>query len=82
MAGQIVNLLENLAQAVEQGGDDSALSGLRQEIGSLEASLADPRLPAANDPEGTASPSRLTWVQLAKTIAEICAMTLALEMTT
>ncbi len=62
-------LLKSLAQAIEQGGDGPAQAELKQQLAALEEEA----------PPSHASPAtELVWTQLAKGIAEIRAMTLAL----
>ena len=78
---QISDLLEKLAQVIEQGCADADIAGLTEELKKLESEDASIEISPANDPGQTSSPENLTWVQLAKTIAEIRAMTLALKMT-
>jgi len=81
LAGKIGDALEKLARLIETGCTDADIAGVADELEKLEGEYARTEISPANDPTRTASPENLTWVQLAKTIAEIRAMTLALKMT-
>jgi uncharacterized membrane protein YccC len=79
--GDILNGLESLARAIEQDGGESeataAAAELAENLGKLDGALAPP--PLAVSRATTASATDLIWNQLARSIAEIRAMTLALE---
>ncbi len=68
---QIGDALKNLARVIETGCTEADVAQVTMELEKLESEYAGAEI----------SPANLTWVQLAKTIAEIRAMTLALKMT-
>lgn len=80
IVNQISTALENLAKVIESGSEDSAVAELTKELGKLEGEFSSAHIFAVNDPNPMTSPASLTWVELAKTIAEIRAMTMALKM--
>jgi uncharacterized membrane protein YccC len=78
---KISAVLEHLAQVIEQGCPESAVASVTAELEKLETEFTGASNPAGVAVNGATSPENLTWIQLAKTIAEIRAMTLALKMT-
>jgi hypothetical protein len=78
---QISEVLESLGRAIENGYQDSATAGLAVNLGRLEAAFAGADLGSARRPDPMSSPDNLIWSQLAKTIAEIRVMALALNAT-
>ena len=78
---KIGDALEKLARVIEAGCAEADVDEVADELEKLEGEYARAEISPTNDPRRLASPGNLAWVQLAKTIAEIRAMTLALKMT-
>ncbi len=78
---EIGDALEKLARVIEQGCSEADIAELTEELKKLEGEDAGAQVSPKSAPGQVASPENLTWIQLAKTIAEIRAMTLALKMT-
>ncbi len=75
------DLLERMAHVIDAGCNDTAVDALTAELGKLVSEFAhSDALAGFSAHPGTASSAELIWVQLAKTNAEIRAMTLALKM--
>lgn len=77
---QINNTLESLAHAIESGLQDSAIAELTSNLRQLESVVANANVDASKELGLTPSPEKLIWTQIAKTVAEIQAMVLALDM--
>lgn len=74
------DLLDRMAQVVESGCEEPAVDTLTGELEKLEAGFGRANILAAHGSEIMNSPTGLAGVQIAKTIAELRAMTLALKM--
>ena len=76
----IADLLDRMAKVVQTGCEPSAVEGLRADLGTLEADFARAQLPAENAVPAPTLPAMLVRATLAKTVAELAAMTLALRL--
>jgi uncharacterized membrane protein YccC len=78
LAVEIADVLETLAQAIEQDGTGPAAAELAPRLGALENLLATAPLSAPTTASSWSS-TDLIWIHLAKSIAEIRAMGLVLD---
>jgi len=74
------NLLERLAHTVESGCENAAVNALTADLAKLEKDLNQADHTGVQGMALMTTSAGLIWVQLAKTIAELRAMTLALKM--
>ena len=81
VATQLSAILEILARVFESDCQDSLVNELNTALEMLEGNFAAAHIFAMNDSQLMGSPSGLVWVQLAKMIAELRAVMLALKMT-
>jgi uncharacterized membrane protein YccC len=76
------DLLEQMAQVIEDGCEKTAVAKLEAGVTKLEFDYAHEKFSINGGSELISSPGGLAWMQLGKTIAELRAMTLGLKMQT
>jgi uncharacterized membrane protein YccC len=72
-------LLEDMAQAIENGCQPAAVEKLEAEVTQLEIDYTHAQGSANGGRDSMTSPGGLLWTQLGKTVAELRALTLALK---